>query len=319
MLRAGTNVDRVLNGPTSDVWIDPWVDTLRDLGVQFHYDSRVTHIGCDGDRVTGIAVRTADGVRTTKADWYLGAVPVEILHGALVNDDLVAAEPRLGQLGNLVTRWMNGIMYYLPEDIPLERGHAIFIDSDWALTCISQRQFWPAMRFEALGDGRTRGILSVDVSDWTTASRELGVPAIECSRDMLVREVWRQMRAHLPLPDLDGGGITAFVDPDIEWPNPTGVEMNLEPLLVNTAGSWASRPDAVTRIRDFFLAGDYVRTNTDLATMEAANEAARRAVNGILDASGTREERCEVWKLQEPAWAAPARAVDKLRFATNRR
>ena len=35
------------------------------------------------------------------------------------------------------------------------------------------------------------------------------------------------------------------------------------------------------------LAADYVRTHTDLATMEAANEAARRAVNGILCAAGS--------------------------------
>jgi hypothetical protein len=59
------------------------------------------------------------------------------------------------------------------------------------------------------------------------------------------------------------------------FPNPTQAA-NLEPLLVNTAGSWANRPDAVTRIPNLFLASDYVRTHTDLATMEAANEAAPR-------------------------------------------
>ena len=38
------------------------------------------------------------------------------------------------------------------------------------------------------------------------------------------------------------------------------------------------------RIPNLVLAADYVRTHTDLATMEGANEAARRAVNAILDA-----------------------------------
>ena len=71
----------------------------------------------------------------------------------------------------------------------------------------------------------------------------------------------------------------AFLDPAIEFPNPTEAA-NLEPLLVNTANSWEDRPDAVTRIPNLFLASDYVRTHTDLATMEGANEAARRAVNG---------------------------------------
>ena len=78
---------------------------------------------------------------------------------------------------------------------------------------------------------------------------------------------------------------TAFLDPDIVYPNPTAAE-NLEPLLVNTAGSWDNRPEATTAIENLFLASDYVRTHTDLATMEGANEAARRAVNGILEQGG---------------------------------
>ena len=53
---------------------------------------------------------------------------------------------------------------------------------------------------------------------------------------------------------------------------------------MNLVGSWALRPEATTAIPNLFLASDYVRTHTDLATMEGANEAARRAVNGLLDA-----------------------------------
>ena len=43
---------------------------------------------------------------------------------------------------------------------------------------------------------------------------------------------------------------------------------------------------APTEIPNLFLASDYVRTFTDLATMEGANEAARRSVNAIIDAAG---------------------------------
>jgi hypothetical protein len=90
---------------------------------------------------------------------------------------------------------------------------------------------------------------------------------------------------------------------------------NAEPLLVNTKGSWDWRPDAVIpEIKNFFLAADYVRTYTDLATMESANEAARRAVNGILAASGSRKGRCKLWPLKEPLVFAPAQLYDSLRW-----
>ena len=52
--------------------------------------------------------------------------------------------------------------------------------------------------------------------------------------------------------------------------------------------------------------------------MEGANEAARRAVNGILDASGSSAPRCSVWPLREPAIFAPARALDRIRFELRR-
>ena len=56
---------------------------------------------------------------------------------------------------------------------------------------------------------------------------------------------------------------------------------------MNLVDTWPLRPEATTAIPNLFLASDYVRTYTDLATMEGANEAARRAVNGLLDAASS--------------------------------
>jgi uncharacterized protein with NAD-binding domain and iron-sulfur cluster len=307
LTRAGGRADRVLDGPTSDVWIDPWEAHLRGLGVEFHREARVEGIQLAGGRVASVTV----GGQPISADRYVAAVPVEVMR-LLAGPELRAAEPRLKRLDKLVTRWMNGVMFYLDEDVPLVRGHAIYIDSEWALTSISQRQFWRGFDFGQTGDGRAEGILSVDVSDWSTPSRRLGKTAMSCTREEVLEEVWAQLRDHVKELDKDNV-LRAFLDPAIEFPNPTQAA-NLEPLLVNTTGSWADRPDAVTRIPNLFLASDYVRTHTDLATMEGANEAARRAVNGILEASGSSAPRCELWPLREPALFAPAKALDKLRW-----
>ena len=51
-----------------------------------------------------------------------------------------------------------------------------------------------------------------------------------------------------------------------------------------------------------------------MATMEAANEAARRAVNGILNAAGSDDRRCEIWNLHEPEIFLPFRAYDRTRY-----
>ena len=46
LTRAGGRADRVLDAPTNEAWIDPWVAHLRGLGV----DLRLQHAGARGSR-----------------------------------------------------------------------------------------------------------------------------------------------------------------------------------------------------------------------------------------------------------------------------
>ena len=320
LTRPGGTADRVLNAPTNDAWITPWLAHLDELGVTLRLATPVVGIDCSGRRIAAVTVSDGDGgaPERIEADHYVAALPVEQLR-LLVSPEMRRAEPRLARLDRLVTRWMNGIMFSLDRDVPLVHGHAIYIDSEWALTSISQAQFWDGVDLERYGDGRVQGILSVEISEWERPSARTGKVASKCSPDEIRDEVWAQLKDHLDDGTLtDDNLVAAFLDPAIRFPNPTGAT-NLEPLLVNTAGSWSDRPDATTRISNLYLASDYVRTHTDLATMEGANEAARRAVNAILEREGSSAARCGVWPLREPALFGPARAADKLRWKAFRR
>jgi uncharacterized protein with NAD-binding domain and iron-sulfur cluster len=322
LTRAGGRADRLLNAPTQDAWIAPWVEHLQRQGVELHAGATVAGIDSTDRRITGVTLSRSGGVvEHVEADNYVAALPVEQLR-LLVTPELRRAEPALARLDRLVTRWMNGIMFYLDRDVRVVHGHAIYIDSEWALTSISQAQFWAERDLRAYGDARVEGILSVDVSEWERPGRRTGKVASKCTPEEIRAEVWGQLQDHLndgQTPILvDENVLSWYLDPAIEFPNPTGAT-NLEPLLVNTAGSWDDRPDAQTRIANLFLASDFVRTYTDLATMEGANEAARRAVNAILAASGSSAPKCDLWKLREPALFAPARALDRLRWLLFRR
>jgi len=47
---------------------------------------------------------------------------------------------------------------------------------------------------------------------------------------------------------------------------------------------------------------------------EAANEAARRAVNCLLLASGSTAPPAQLWPLEEPAFLKPIQEIDRIRF-----
>lgn len=313
LTRAGGRADRVLDAPTNEAWIDPWVAHLRARGVDLRLDTPVQGLTVRDGRIA--AVTTPAG--TVTADHYIAALPVEVMR-TLAGPPLRALDPAFARLDRLVTRWMNGVLFYLDRDVPLVHGHAIYIDSEWALTSISQAQFWKGVDLARYGDGRVKGVLSVDVSDWDTPGRRTRKVAMRCSKEEIRAEVWGQLVDHLE-DELDERHVVAwFLDPAITFPNPTEAA-NLEPLLINTAGSWPDRPGVTTRIPNLLLAADYVRTNTDLATMEAANEAARRAVNAILDRMGSSATRCAVYTLPEPGVLKPARRLDQLRWRLFRR
>jgi uncharacterized protein with NAD-binding domain and iron-sulfur cluster len=308
--------DRLLDGPTNDVWLNPWVDYLQRQGVVFHTGVQVTAFELENGRV-----RTAQAIQNGKpleiaASCFVAAMPVEAM-STLLTPAMKAAAPSLANLDRLQTRWMNGIQFYLRRDVPLAPGHAIYLDSPWALTSISQHQFWTSVDLSTFGDGTVGGILSVDISEWQEPGVLYGRPAMQCTAEQIEEEVWAQLKQHLNVAgtiQLDDSDLVSwFLDPDIQFPNPT-TATNLEPLMINTAGSLQYRPDAQIEIPNLFLASDYVRTWTDLATMEAANEAARRAVNCLLLATGSTAQPAQLWPLSEPDFLKPLQEIDRIRF-----
>jgi uncharacterized protein with NAD-binding domain and iron-sulfur cluster len=406
LLNPTISTDRLLNGPTNEVWIYPWLAHLQDLGVEYHFDSLVTAINCDPDgRIKSATVRNIETSETAEVegDYYIAAVPVEVMDRLIFNSNLDRYDSSLNKIRTLAKNvaWMNGLQFYLKEDLPLIHGHILLVDTPWALTMISQKQFWKDVNLAEYGDGSVKGILSVDISNWGPFNNDdepqsKGIKIAKYARDCTDEEITEEVLAQLKR-SLNVNGCEAiednnihswFLDPAIIDPEkelfqwitlpevgavtldrvvehlrssenlyrkqpPTNVELrqeaqellqvlidlghvetivqpdgttvyrstfdiksklNLEPLLVNLVNTWDLRPEAVTRIPNLFLASDYVRTNTDLATMEGANEAARRAVNAIIAAAGSTATPCQIWELHEPEIFAPFRAYDRHRY-----
>lgn len=321
MMTPGKNNDRVLNGPTNDAWLTPWLHYLQELGVVYHLGASVVGITMQDGRVSSVEIEDGSGdTRSVIADHYILATPVERA-APLMTSEMVDADATLGDLQTLANSvsWMNGIQFYLNQDVKVTKGHIIFSDSQWALTGISQIQFWKNYDLGDRFNGKVKGVLSVDISDWLHTKYE-GILAEDADAEKVKDLVWDQIKRSLNV-----GGKTVlgdamvehwYLDRDIRWNPPERRDEDSEPLLVNTVNSWGLRPEAVTRIPNLYLASDYVRTNTDLATMEGANEAARRAVNGILAADRSDEPLCEVWPLSEPVFFAPFKWLDKRRFGS---
>jgi uncharacterized protein with NAD-binding domain and iron-sulfur cluster len=306
---SGVNNDRTMGGPTTEMWIEPWRAHLASLGVQLHAGQGIAKLNVSGGAIGGVELV---GGGTKSADFYVLAVPLDIAI-AMITPEMGALDPVLEQMRHRdpdeLVSWMVGIQFFLYEDVPLVRGHTFYPDSAWALTSISQPQFWResgGLFRKRYGNGDVGGLISVDISDWNSPGRFIPKTAKQCTPDEIAKEVWEQLKAAL-----NGKGPGEIIltddllhswhlDDDLDF-SAGSPPVNHSRLLVHPPGSWALRPEAGTAIPNLVLASDYVRTSTDLASMEGANEAARHAVNAILQRSASPAARAQTWVLEEPA------------------
>lgn len=377
MVNVFSTPDRVLTGPTNEVWIHPWIEhlcsTYRD-NFAYYLDVTVDRLDCHAEKrcITGVGIKPSiDGQRPRQiqrccrdfahtkdvdlgdqitADYFISALPVERM-AKLITPVMETCDPVLRWLKDLEesVEWMNGIVFFLKRDVPIAEGHVLYLDPPTALTSISQKQFWAKVDMKRYGKGDVVATLSVDISNWDDL--------VDDERDSIDELIWEQLKE-----TLNGNGEKILIDEDLAYAalDPSITELaaarqdvraefaskgvsgevkelssrqlnvevihrldekkldNAEPLLVNTTDSWRCRPYADSRIRNLFLASDYVRTSTDLATMEAANEAARRAVNAILDYEGSPAKRAPIWALRKMWVLAPFRWLDRRRFNQGR-
>ncbi|MEU8775484.1 FAD-dependent oxidoreductase [Streptomyces sp. NPDC048606] len=308
--------DRVLDAPTTEAWIGPWAHHLLGLGVRFLVGHRVTRLLTARGAVRAAAVRTPSGaLREIEADWFVCAVPAEAAVRTL-GPEVCELDESLTDIDRLETDWMSGVQFFLREPTPLVRGHVIHVDSPWALTSIAQAQFWSDVDFpDRYGDGTARDCLSVDVSAWDVPGPLTGKPARACTREEVIREVWHQLTDSLRRDgrELLSPGLvhSCFTDPAIRRPAKSGeLARNTEPLLISTAGSRRWRPRPAGKVPNLFQAGDHVDVDLNLATMEAADQSAKAAVNALLATAGTRAPDCVVRGRPQPAELARLHSLD---------
>jgi len=346
LLTPGGGADYILDGPTNDVWIEPWLRRLGELGVTYDNGLEFARLNLDasGRRIASIVVRprivdvergppeapvtTGLPPEVVEADYFVFAVPVEIMATILRDQpELLAAAPALAGVPKLAhqVEWMNGIQFYLTERVDIADGHLNHVDSPWALTTISQTQFWPGHPASGVGDGTVKTVISVDISAWDVPGKD-GKAAKDCDFRALADECFRQLAVSL---NHDGKSVLSAtmlhpthpfnVDDDIAERRgklaALGRDLltNAEPLLVNLEDSWKLRPGVDGEVENLFVASDYVRTHTNLATMEAASEAGRAAANAILKSAKSTEEPAKIFPLREPFRFLRRRDRERLR------
>jgi protoporphyrinogen oxidase len=256
-LRQASPFLSILPGDLQTVFIEPQVRELEALGVEIQYGIEVCDVVMQEDAVTAITLR--DGTKLS-ADAYVLCTPFEVTRTWL-HDHLYAADPELGNLHFLEAQPMAALHLHLRRELPdLPREHVFLHGSHYALSFIDVGRYWQGVNGK--NGGHQLSFISSNYGPLNTVSKQ-------GAKDLLLKEIGE----YLPITPADVEHWELNPNTDV-------------PLFINTIGAWSNRPRPKTKIRNLYLAGDYVKNAIDLACMEGAVSAALEAAGQILSDHG---------------------------------
>lgn len=314
----------MMNGPTSERMVEPWIRHLQNLGVDIHFDLRVADVEFEHGRVSAL-VSTAG--RRIPCDYAILALPYLALRDMASKGPVAQRIPHLAESHAIALESSNGIQCFL-RDLPptwpafMRPGvPASHIDSEWSLVSVVQGEgFWQNV---GLPEG-TRYVLSMTWSDVDKPGRIYGRPVSECSPQEILQECLAQ--CGLDRSEISGWRIdyelnylseseylAAALPPHLAYPPAAGRRMvNLSPLTILMPGARLRTPRVCTEVSNLYLAGE-ATYSPDLTffvpTMEKAASSGYLAAQAIL-ADTTASGRAQI-EIRDPLPFAFLRRVDQ--------
>lgn len=297
----------VMMGPTNEVWIDPWVQHLKQT-----YPSRfelrtgtIAHrlrFSETQDRVLSFAVADTHGGGDVV---FLGETDTVVV----ATDPFTARDLfREAGLSNQDTDLLKGliregphsqvafrVVFSEPIEFPEEMSVFALPDSEYNITVCPQKRIWGDSHTL---DPRIGALWSGTACQVTERPGALfGVPGLSLTREDFAKEIYYQIRKCIGLDRVvrtcnKGRSLDTFEILGIEvwkaWQNThDGLEAPGERKWVTTMGTLPYRPpQRVQGVSNLVMSGAHTRTSMSLWSMEGAVEAGKLSARVVCKAGG---------------------------------
>lgn len=281
----------LMKGSLQDGLIAPIEKQLRAAGCTIKVKTEITAVRIDDDErpvifsrrsiaehLTHDAKRLEDNPNRTSRDTFdyaVMALPVKPMSDMVMGSPqgragtrIVDRLPDLSQMQNLGSVSIPVVDLYLKRKLDgFTRDHIALAGSKYGLTVLDISQLWLDGDF----DGNTALVLA--------ASQGSAIPSVEPERqgELILKEFAEFF------PQFNPGAHWGDKNSDVDWEK-TWLRTNLQyRLFLNDTGSWTARPHTLyeKELPRVVFAGDCVRTDVDMATVEGAIQGGTQAAAAI--------------------------------------
>lgn len=265
MLGDGSPDSWVLDGPTNEVWIDPWVAYLESRGVVFHFNTAVSSVEANGAILeNGVAIAAAV---------YIISLPVQVLAS------ITSLVPHANELATKAAQIQLAFQLYIGINLSFgvenERPivAVILSDTQWGLTIESKSISWK----------KTCAPWSVTVCQVDVRGQLNTKPFNKCTVSEAFSEIVYQIHASKKFMNMLHQNNTRFTGkfiPIVRWATMDetftfsghGLQTN-DIKFSNNAGTKALRPSC-RLTANVFMSTAYTSETLDIFSMEAAARSA---------------------------------------------
>ena len=276
----------VMNGPTSDVWIKPWIQYLKNNGVEILNNSELIKIDHKNNNITSVEVKQNGIIKYFKAkDYVLSINPF--------NTTEILKNSNMGNLQNTFKSLTNNtkskqISFRIGIDkvieYPINNIAFVMNDSEFNITWYPQEKHWK-------NQPNIKSLWSGTIIDFEKNGKLFNKSAEKLDNEKLKEEIIYQILRSKSFQKLIYDNNSFYIDKEdieyieiwYEWDFINNNQEQINKKWVNNIYNEQFRPSQITEYNNLFLSGAHTKTTIIIWSMEGAIESGKMTANYILD------------------------------------
>lgn len=276
----------VMNGPTSDVWIDPWIKYLKEKGVEFLTNTELVKINYDKNNITFVEIKQNGIISQLNAKEYILSInpfnTLDILKYSKMQNLYNNFKSLTDNTKSKQISFRIGINKEIKY--PINNIAFVMYDSEFNITWYPQEKHWKQKPI-------IKSLWSGTIIDFEKKGKIFNKNAENLDNEKLKEEIIYQILRSESFRKLiyDNNGFYVnkedieYIEIWYEWNFINGKQEQLYKKWVNNIHNEKFRPLQKTEYDNLFLSGSHTKTTINIWSMEGAIESGKITANYILD------------------------------------
>jgi uncharacterized protein with NAD-binding domain and iron-sulfur cluster len=274
----------VTNGPTSDVWIEPWVNYLKLKGVDILTNAELVKLNYKNNKISFVEIKQNGIINELNATEYVLSINPYNSVDILRNSKMPLYNKFKSLTENTKSKQISFRIGINKEiNYPIDNIAFVMNDSEFNITWYPQEKHWKTKP-------QIKSLWSGTIIDFEKKGRLYNKNAENLDNEKLKEEILYQILRSNSFKKIiyDNNGFyihqkdIEYIEIWYEWTF-NGTQEQTNKKWVNTVYNERFRPFQNTEYDNLFLSGAHTKTTTNIWSMEGAIESGKITANLILD------------------------------------